>query len=49
MRTWRPLAPPEDLMRESSGEEGFEKIVERVASIEKTLGIYDLSQFTPKA
>jgi hemerythrin-like domain-containing protein len=31
------------------GEEGFEKMVDRVASIEKTLGIYDLSQFTPRA
>jgi hemerythrin-like domain-containing protein len=31
------------------GEEGFEKMVDRVASIEKTLGIYDLAQFTPKA
>jgi hemerythrin-like domain-containing protein len=31
------------------GEDGFEKIVARVASIEKTLGIYDLAQFTPKA
>ena len=30
------------------GEEGFEKMVERVASIEKTLGIYDLAQFTPR-
>jgi hemerythrin-like domain-containing protein len=30
------------------GEEGFEKIVDRVASIEKALGIYELSQFTPK-
>ena len=30
------------------GEEGFEKIVERVASIEKSLGIYDLAQFTPR-
>jgi hemerythrin-like domain-containing protein len=30
------------------GEDGFEKMVERVASIEKTLGIYDLAQFTPK-
>ena len=29
------------------GEEGFEKMVERVASIEKSLGIYDLAQFTP--
>jgi hemerythrin-like domain-containing protein len=31
------------------GDEGFEKMVDRVASIEKTLGIYDLAQFTPKA
>jgi hemerythrin-like domain-containing protein len=31
------------------GEDGFEKMVDRVASIEKTLGIYDLAQFTPRA
>jgi len=31
------------------GEGGFENIVERVATIEKTLGIYDLAQFTPHA
>jgi hemerythrin-like domain-containing protein len=30
------------------GEEGFEKMVDKVAGIEKQLGIYDLSQFTPK-
>jgi len=30
------------------GEDGFEKMVERVAGIEKKLGIYELSQFTPK-
>jgi hemerythrin-like domain-containing protein len=30
------------------GDEGFEKTVEQVASIEKQLGIYDLAQFTPK-
>ena len=30
------------------GEEGFEKMVDRVASIEKSLDIYDLAQFTPK-
>ncbi len=30
------------------GEEGFEKTVDQVAVIEKQLGIYDLSQFTPK-
>ena len=29
------------------GEGGFEKIVENVAGIEKRLGIYDLSKFTP--
>ena len=31
------------------GDEGFEKSVDQVASIEKTLGIFDLAQFTPKA
>lgn len=30
------------------GEGGFEKIVDRVAGLEKQLGIYDLDQFTPK-
>jgi hemerythrin-like domain-containing protein len=30
------------------GEDGFEKMVDRVANIEKALGIYDLAQFTPK-
>ena len=30
------------------GEDGFEKMVDRVAGIEKTLGIYELAQFTPK-
>jgi hypothetical protein len=30
------------------GNEGFEKIVDQVAGIEKQLGIYDLTQFTPK-
>jgi hemerythrin-like domain-containing protein len=30
------------------GEDGFEKMVDRVATIEKTLGIYDLAQFTPR-
>jgi hemerythrin-like domain-containing protein len=29
------------------GEDGFEKMVDRVAAIEKQLGIYDLAQFTP--
>jgi hemerythrin-like domain-containing protein len=30
------------------GEDGFEKMVQRVAAIEKALGIYDLKQFTPR-
>jgi hemerythrin-like domain-containing protein len=30
------------------GEDGFEKMVDKVAGIEKRLGIYDLAQFTPK-
>ncbi len=29
------------------GEDGFEKMVDQVAGIEKRLGIYDLAQFTP--
>jgi hemerythrin-like domain-containing protein len=30
------------------GEDGFEKMVDKVAGIEKRFGIYDLAQFTPK-
>jgi hemerythrin-like domain-containing protein len=30
------------------GDEGFFKVVDQVAALEKKLGIYDLSQFTPK-
>jgi hemerythrin-like domain-containing protein len=30
------------------GDDGFEKIVDQVAQIEKKLGIYELAQFTPK-
>ncbi len=30
------------------GERGFEKMVDRVAAVEKELGIYELAQFTPK-
>jgi hemerythrin-like domain-containing protein len=30
------------------GDDGFEKMVDKVAGIEKRLGIYDLAQFTPK-
>lgn len=40
-----------DRMEESEhqalGDEGFEKTVDQVATIEKQLGIYDLKQFTP--
>jgi len=35
--------------RQLFGANGFEGIVERVAAIEKRLGIYDLGQFTPKS
>ena len=38
----------EDKENKLFGHEGFERMVERVASIEKRLGIYDLGQFTPK-
>lgn len=31
------------------GEDGFERMVDRVSKIEKTLDIYDLSRFTPTA
>ncbi len=30
------------------GEEGFEKMVDQVAGLEKALGIYDLARFTPR-
>jgi hypothetical protein len=30
------------------GDDGFFKVVDRVAEIEKKLGIYELAQFTPK-
>jgi hemerythrin-like domain-containing protein len=30
------------------GQDGFEKMVDKVASIEKRFGIYDLKQFTPR-
>jgi hypothetical protein len=30
------------------GEGGFESVVDKVAAIEKQLGIYDLAQFTPR-
>jgi hemerythrin-like domain-containing protein len=39
----------EDKELQLFGNGGFEKMVARVAGIEKALGIYDLAQFTPKA
>jgi hemerythrin-like domain-containing protein len=30
------------------GEDGFEKVVDRVAGLERALGIYDLAKFTPQ-
>lgn len=38
----------EEIEHKMLGEEGFEKTVDKVAAIEKTLGINDLSQFTPE-
>jgi hypothetical protein len=29
------------------GEDGFEKIVEEIAGLEKKVGLYDLARFTP--
>jgi hemerythrin-like domain-containing protein len=37
----------EDIEQEQFGKKGFEKVVEKVAAIEKEIGIYDLSLFTP--
>jgi hemerythrin-like domain-containing protein len=39
----------EDQEHKLFGQDGFENMVEQVAGIEKTLGIYELSKFTPKA
>lgn len=38
----------EDKEHQLFGDHGFEDVVEHVARIEKTLEIYDLSQFTPR-
>jgi hemerythrin-like domain-containing protein len=38
----------EDKEHKLFGEDGFEKVVEEVAGLERALGIYDLSSFTPK-
>jgi hemerythrin-like domain-containing protein len=37
----------EDKEHELFGKQGFEGIIEKTASLEKQLGIYELSQFTP--
>ena len=37
----------EEIEEKLFGERGFEKIVAQVAKLEKTLGIYELAQFTP--
>jgi hemerythrin-like domain-containing protein len=39
----------EDIEHQQFGEDGFEMAVSKVAEIEKQLGLFDLSQFTPKA
>lgn len=55
---FRKLLPPEEYEKlgeqfeerehQLFGEDGFEKTVHQVAEIEKQLGIYNLSQFTPQ-
>lgn len=39
----------EDLEHKLFGKEGFEGVVVRVGELEKRIGIYELSQFTPKS
>ena len=39
----------EKIERRRFGQDGFERMVDRVAGIEKRLGIYELAQFTPGA
>ncbi len=38
----------EDAEHKLFGEDGFEKMVDTVAGLEKSIGIYDLDKFTPK-
>jgi hemerythrin-like domain-containing protein len=38
----------ERIEHQQLGQEGFERAVERVATIEKSLGIYELAAFTPR-
>jgi len=46
---WTRGCKSEDKEQELFGQDGFEKIVVQVAGLEKQLGLFDLSQFTPKA
>jgi hypothetical protein len=47
-RQFRDLAEIfEDEEHRRFGQTGFQGVVDNVANIEKSLGIYDLSQFTP--
>jgi hypothetical protein len=39
----------EDLEHKLFGKEGFEGVIVRVGELEKKIGIYELSQFTPKS
>lgn len=46
--TW--ILPPETFERKEHqlfGEDGFEGMVAEIAEFEKSLGTYDLAQFTP--
>lgn len=38
----------EEIEDKRFGENGFRKVVDQVAELEKTVGIYDLAEFTPK-
>ncbi len=38
----------EEIEHQKFGQPGFEGVVQKVAELEKSLGIYDLAQFTPK-
>jgi hypothetical protein len=47
-KEFRDLAETfEDEEHRRFGQAGFQGVVDKVADIEKSLGIYDLSQFTP--
>jgi hypothetical protein len=48
-REYDPLGEDfEKKEHELFGEKGFQGMVDKVAGIEKKLGIYDLAQFTPR-